>query len=60
MVKKTYCPYCGADVTNQKETEFGIFCPNGCGDFWRSEAIPKRELHLYFHDTEHNIMLKGG
>ena len=44
MINKIYCPYCGADVTKEKETEFGIFCPNGCGDFWKSEAIPKEEL----------------
>jgi len=40
-----HCPHCGFDITNELETEYGVFCPNACnakcGDFWKSEALPK-------------------
>lgn len=58
-IEKTYCPHCGVDVTNEEETEYGIFCPNGCGDFWRSETIPENDLELYTYDEKFNMMIRG-
>jgi hypothetical protein len=53
----SHCPHCGYDVTKVEETEFGIFCPKGCGDFWRSETISGDELPFYVHDTTFNMMI---
>lgn len=40
---KRYCPHCGVDVTNEVETEYGVFCP-GCGaDFWKSETLTSKD-----------------
>lgn len=58
MEETSHCPHCGVDVTKEEETEDGIFCPKGCGDFWRSETIPGSELHLYSHNEKHNMMIK--
>jgi endogenous inhibitor of DNA gyrase (YacG/DUF329 family) len=54
-----HCPHCGLDVTAIEETEYGIFCPKGCGDFWASETIAGDELHLYKHDKKYNMMLRN-
>jgi ribosomal protein L37AE/L43A len=54
------CPHCGRDVTDETETEFGIFCPNRCGDFWQSETIPATEIHNYVHvcvPHQYNFMI---
>lgn len=53
-----HCPHCGTDVTHEEETEFGIFCPKGCGDFWKSETIPGDEIINYRYAKEYNMMLK--
>ncbi len=58
VVDSNHCPHCGTDVTNEEETEYGIFCPKGCGDFWRSETIPGSELKNYRHVKEYNLMIK--
>lgn len=53
-----HCPHCGTDVTTEPVTEYGIFCPAGCGDFWESETMPGNTLHLYRHSRHFNMMLK--
>lgn len=53
-----HCPHCGINVTNEPQTEVGMFCPVGCGDFWKSETIPGAELDQYRHDPKHNMMIK--
>lgn len=58
VVASIHCPHCGTDVSQVEESEFGMFCPKGCGDFWRSEAIPGDELNQYRHSSSHNMMLK--
>jgi endogenous inhibitor of DNA gyrase (YacG/DUF329 family) len=58
-MERNHCPHCGADVTDVEETEYGIFCPNGCGDFWRSETIPASELSQYTHNAKHNMMMRA-
>lgn len=59
MADKTFCPHCGHDVTECVETEYGIFCPKCCNDFWRSETIPEAEIAAYRHFPEYNLMLKN-
>ena len=40
---KIYCSNCGVDVTEETETEFGIFCPSCHNDFWKSEALNEEQ-----------------
>jgi len=56
--EKIHCPHCGFDVTSEPETEYGIFCPKGCGDFWSSEAISGAEIKNYRHNKKNNMMMR--
>ena len=38
--EKKHCPYCGAIVADNMETEYGIFCEVCHNDFWFSESLP--------------------
>ena len=42
-MENQYCPNCGADVTEEVETEFGIFCPECHSDFWESETLNEEQ-----------------
>ena len=52
-----HCPCCGHDVTRQPETEYGVFCENCGGDFWKSETISGSEIHRYEYRRDYNLMV---
>jgi hypothetical protein len=54
---RTFCPHCGTDVTNEQETEYGIFCPKCHSDFWRSETIREENLKDFKYFPEYNAMI---
>ena len=33
------CPFCNVDVSNEEESECGVFCPECHNNFWMSEAL---------------------
>lgn len=40
-MEKRYCGWCGTEVFEKDETEFGIICPHCHNDFWWSETLPE-------------------
>jgi hypothetical protein len=38
---KGYCGFCGQEVYQKDEGEFGIICPKCHHDFWFSETLPE-------------------
>lgn len=57
-MEKRYCPYCGREVFQSEETEYGIFCE--CNhNFWFSETLPenwKEQGYILLNDY---LKMKG-